>query len=86
VKYYYNSLGQFSPGIQRETGERLQVFRGTYSFPLAYPDLAVPGILYLKRVHAWVFADFGVNRLRVADPQTNRREWQDEGLFSLGAH
>ena len=84
VKYYYGSLVSFPRGYQRETSEHLRVFRCTYSFPLAYPDLAVPGILYLKRVHAWFFADFGVNRLRVADPQTNRREWQEEGLFSLG--
>ena len=84
VKYYYSSLVSFPRGYDRETSERLQVLQSTYSFPVAYPDLSIPGILYLKRMHAWLFTDFGVNRLRVVNPQTNRREWEDEGLFSLG--
>ncbi len=84
MKYYYGSLVSFPRGYQREKSEHLRVFSSTYSFPLAYPDFAIPGILYIKRVHALLFADFGDNRLRVEDPQTNRREWQEENLFSFG--
>lgn len=84
VKYYYSSLLNFPRGYRQRTTERLQVLRSNYLLPLIYPDLSAWGLIYLKRVHANLFADFGMNSLRVLNNQTNSREWQHESLFSWG--
>ncbi len=85
VKYYYGSMVAFPRGYEREPTEQLRVVRSSYSFPLAYPDFAVPSIVYLKRINARVFADAGTNRFRKQDPDTGRPVWQEDELFSWGA-
>ncbi len=85
VKYYYTGVVSFPPGYEREKSDRLRLISGKYSFPFLYPDLSLPGVLYLKRLHAGVFAGGGVNSLRGYNATTRRIEWQDERLFSYGA-
>ncbi len=84
VKYYYSGIAGFPRGYSRETSEKLEVLKSSYLFPLIYPEVTVPGIFYLKRVHAQLFADIGMNRFTVIDQQTGRSEWQKEQLFSWG--
>jgi Tol biopolymer transport system component len=84
VKYSFSGLINIPEGYPRQSGERLQVLKSRYSFPLIYPDLAVPGILYLKRVHGGLFADGGINSYRKAAEGSNRTEWHREELFSWG--
>ena len=83
-KYSFSGLISLPAGYPRQSGERLQVFKSSYSFPLIYPDLAVPGILYLKRVHCGLFADAGINSYRKAVDGPNLKTWHREELFSWG--
>lgn len=84
VKYYYSSLVRFPRGYESERTGRLRLLKTGYSFPLLYPDLSIPGVLYLRRLHGEIFADAGVNRLRVFNQSENRMEWQEEKLLSAG--
>ncbi len=84
VKYYYSGLVDFPRGYPQEASEQLQVLKSGYSFPFLYPDLAVDGILYLKRLHGDLFADFGSNRIHVADNEAGGLKLNEERLFSWG--
>jgi hypothetical protein len=85
VKYYYNSIIGFPRGYPLQTTERLQVVRGSYLFPVLYPDYSIPGILYLKRVNGRLFADAGKNSIRKINQQATGLEWHNENLFSWGS-
>ena len=84
VKYYYPNLVSFPRGYRDEKSEQLNFVKSNYSFPLLYPDLSVSGLIYIKRLHASLFADYGINRVRFVNSDTNRTEWQEEELFSWG--
>ncbi len=84
-KYYFSSLVSFPRGYRDEKSDQLDLVRSSYSFPLAYPDFSVRGLVYIKRVHAGIFSDYGVNRVRVLNSRTNRIEWHEEELFSWGS-
>lgn len=84
VKYYFSDITGFPRGYSGEPGEELLVLRSGYLFPLMYPDFSLPGVLYLKRVNAGLFADAGINGFPVVNEQTGGREWHDDRLFSWG--
>jgi hypothetical protein len=84
VKYSFSGLVNLPEGYPQQSGERLQVLKSRYSFPLLYPDLDVPGILYLKRVHGGLFAGTGVISYRKVVNGSSLNEWQREGMFSWG--
>ena len=83
-RYLYTSMVRFPRGYPRETTESLQIIRNSYSFPFLYPDFNIPGVLYIKRFSADLFADFGINRWTVAANGNLRREEMEERLFSWG--
>jgi len=62
--YYFSSQIQFPRGYTPFTGADLTKFSGTYRAPLFYPDWALGQLLYLKRISADAFYDYGkvVNR------------------------
>jgi hypothetical protein len=84
VKYSFSGLVNMPEGYPRKSSEKLQVVKSRYSFPLLYPDLAVPGILYLKRVYGGLFADAGINSSRKIVNGSRPAEWDREGMFSWG--
>ena len=85
VKYYYANLIRLPRGYSQEASEDLRLLKGSYSFPFLYPDISIPlpGVIYLKRFHAELFAEGGVNGNRV--PGNGTLEWENERLFSWGA-
>jgi hypothetical protein len=58
LKYYIpiNRL-DFPRGYPSAVSSELRTFSVDYAFPLAYPDLALGPVLYLKRLRADVFHD-----------------------------
>jgi hypothetical protein len=85
VKYYYANHVRLPRGYAQEPAENLQLVKGSYSFPFLYPDISVPlpGVIYLKRFHAELFAETGVN-IRRTGTDNGTGEWENETLFSWG--
>ncbi len=59
VKYIYSSNISFSRGYEYKFLKKLLFFTLDYSFPIAYPDLVLGELLYLKRIKGLIFTDLG---------------------------
>ncbi len=84
-KYIYRSILDFPRGFTSSRTERLHVLNADYIFPIIYPDLSIPGILFLKRIRGLVFIDYAINQNRVFNTSLNRLEWRRDDLYSTGA-
>jgi len=56
--YPYSSLLSMPRGYNNIYVEEMMSFKLDYAFPIIYPDLALPSVLYLKRIYSHVFFDF----------------------------
>jgi hypothetical protein len=83
-RYLFVSQLEFPRGYEKARTEILHLLTVDYYLPLAYPDLTIPGILYLKRLRAGLFADMGINQYRLRNSDTNQVEWTQQNLSSLG--
>lgn len=61
---------------------QLTSFTADYAFPLVYPDLSLPPLIYLKRLHAHVFTDFA-RATKYADPENPEMSLRED-LLSYG--
>ncbi|MEN8221904.1 MAG: hypothetical protein ABFR36_01485 [Acidobacteriota bacterium] len=59
VNYIFSSNINFSRGYDFKYIKNLIFASLDYSFPIAYPDLAIGELLYLKRIKGTVFTDLG---------------------------
>lgn len=57
--YYFSSQLLFPRGYTAVTGRELTTMSTSYALPLFYPDWAMGHLLYIKRVSANVFYDYG---------------------------
>jgi len=58
-KYRYSNIVAMPRGYSfLPSGDNATAFRVNYRFPVAYPDAAVGGIAYLKRLRSNIFYDF----------------------------
>ena len=57
--YVFSRLLQFPRGYTYYTGPDLVKLSGTYSVPLLYPDWSLGQFLYIKRIAANGFYDYG---------------------------
>src|ERR1019366_3487368 len=57
--YYFSRQIQFPRGYTYYTGPNLTKLSSTYSVPLLYPDWSVGQLLYIKRIAANAFYDYG---------------------------
>jgi hypothetical protein len=57
INYRFPNLVAYPRGISGRRDQTLLAFYADYAFPLFYPDLSLPGVLYIKRIHANIFAD-----------------------------
>jgi hypothetical protein len=83
VNYYYANLIRLPRGYRREAMSDIRLLRGSYSFPFLYPDLSIPlpGVIYLKRLYADVFAEGGTGSLILNEGSPIQEK---EPLFSWG--
>ena len=56
----FGDIVAYPRGVSGKQDEGLLSFRGTYAFPIAYPDWSVGPVLYLKRIRANLFYDYAV--------------------------
>ena len=53
--YTFSNLSLIAPGFSGYTGNEYKLFYADYKFPIWYPDLSLPGILYIKRLTGTAF-------------------------------
>ncbi len=58
--YKFSDIVSYPRGITDVQDQELVSFKGTYAFPIAYPDWSVGPVLYLKRIRANLFYDYAV--------------------------
>ncbi len=91
--YPYSSLLSIPRGYNNIYIEEMMSFKIDYAFPVIYPDLAIPSVVYLKRVYSHLYFDF-INDLHHADWSSHEStgielytDWHFLGLpavFTLG--
>jgi hypothetical protein len=81
--YYFSNLVTLPRGYPTETRGDMRLLKAGYSFPFLYPDLSfpLPGVIYLRRLHAGLFAEGGTGNIISSDGTGAG----DENLFSWGA-
>jgi hypothetical protein len=84
VKYLYQSLADFPRGFEKRPTEILHSIKSDYYFPVLYPDLNIPGVLYLKRIRGTLYWDYAYNQYRVYNEAANRIDWLGQPLSSGG--
>lgn len=57
--YFFGGLVRTPTGYESHGGGNFVSFLADYRFPLAHPDWNLPGIVYLKRLKAGLFYDYG---------------------------
>lgn len=56
----YTNLIAYPRGYSRLYDRQMAVFKLNYTLPLCYPDVNIPGFIYVKRVYASLFTDMGM--------------------------
>jgi hypothetical protein len=86
VRYYFANIVTLPRGYVQQPGEDLQLLKTSYSFPFLYPDASIPlpGVIYLKRLHATLFADAGKGSMVTVNNDNGIAGSEQESLFSWG--
>lgn len=84
VKYFYRSLVEFPRGFTSVRTETLHSLKSDYFFPILYPDLSIPGIVYLKRIRGSFYYDLAINQFRVLSEDRTYLIWRKANYFSTG--
>jgi len=58
--YKFSDRVSYPRGITGKQDEQLYSFRGTYAFPIAYPDWSIGPVIYMKRIRGALFYDYAV--------------------------
>jgi hypothetical protein len=62
VKYLFSNLVSFPRGYKNMYSRELGLISADYFLPVAYPDLNIWSLLYLKRIRTSLFYDYGSGR------------------------
>ncbi len=58
VKLLLYNRAQLPRGYENIVSENLELFSADYVLPLLYPDLNIPGLIYIKRLRSGIFYDY----------------------------
>jgi hypothetical protein len=59
VKFLYGNRASYPRGYKNIMSRELELYSADYTLPLLYPDLSLSSLLYLKRIRAGLFYDYG---------------------------
>ncbi|HKK61335.1 MAG TPA: hypothetical protein VJ951_02175 [Bacteroidales bacterium] len=83
LKYYMSNNINMPRGIEPFSAMKLSKYSADYVFPMAYPDLNIAHLLYVKRIQGAVWADYMVGKdVLINSPD---RYVTDRSFFSYGA-
>ncbi len=80
-EYWFNNRIPYPRGHDPEIFNNFYTIRSNYELPLIHPDIRIGSFLYIQRVKATVFYDYGYGKLEIAD----RNIEQTKAFNSMGA-
>jgi hypothetical protein len=84
VNYSFPNLIAYPRGITGRNDHRVSVLSADYAFPVMYPDLSLPKVIYLKRVSANLFIDRADTKTLIS-PAEEPSYYNQDVLYSFGA-
>ncbi len=86
--YNFGNEVDFVRGLVAPAYENLYSFRGTYKFPLAYPDWDLNSFMYLKRINLGMFFDYANGKLAATEnhPAINENYYATGLELNVRAH
>ena len=78
LRWLFSSKLAFPRGCITSETYKLISFKSDYTFPIAYPDLAIGPLLYLKRIRGNLFYDVALNSFK------QENHWVNQKLSSRG--
>ncbi len=82
IIYNFGNIIGYPRGISGQNHRRLGTFSADYAFPLLYPDISIPYLLYLKRLRTALFYDHAL--ARPFPERSTKSGMQNETLYSWG--
>jgi hypothetical protein len=76
-KYLYGNFSSLPRGYNEIVSKQIQFLSADYVFPLAYPDLNLSSILYIKRIRGGLFFDYATG------PGNSMYKYSSNGLVPL---
>ncbi len=58
ITYKFGDIVTYPRGVSGKQNQSLMSIRGTYAFPIAYPDWSIGPVIYMKRIRANLFYDY----------------------------
>ncbi len=88
IRYTFPNLISYPRGISGRFDERTYSFSADYAFPLAYPEWTIPSVIYVKRLHINLFADYARATSRVfpaeGEPYREKETLRSAGVDLIG--
>ncbi|TVQ18508.1 MAG: hypothetical protein EA361_01330, partial [Bacteroidetes bacterium] len=82
IIYTFGNIIGYPRGISGQSHRQLRTFSADYAFPLLYPDISIPYLLYLKRLRTSLFYDHAL--AKPFPERNNPSAIQSETLYSWG--
>jgi hypothetical protein len=70
--------------MSRQRTEKLVKLYGDYVFPIAYPDLSIGPLVYVKRIRGALFADLAINQYNTYTQNSSLLRTTKEEFYSFG--
>ncbi len=83
IIYSFGNIISYPRGVTGQSHRTLSSFNIDYAFPILYPDISLPYLLYLKRIRGYVFHDFA-RAVDFPDSQTDNRVFSSSGFGLSG--
>jgi hypothetical protein len=78
--YWFPNRMPYPRGVRGRTFQQFYTFRTNYEFPLLYPDLGIGPWLYIQRIKANLFYDYGSGKTDVINMKTGL-QWQSSQQY-----
>lgn len=84
-KYKYSDFYIYPRGYSTPLSDQFKSIHFNYGIPVAYPDIGFGGLIYVKRIKANLFYDYGVGELKNNNfkPELNSVNYKSTGVELL---
>lgn len=79
-EHFFNNRMPYPRGYPARTFEDFYVARSNYDLPLIYPDLSIGPFLYIQRVKATLFYDYGFGKTDVVGYIPTQQSYNSTGI------
>ncbi len=83
-EYWFNNRMPYPRGHLTNVFEDFYTIRSNYDLPLLHPDLKIGPFLYIQRIKAKIFYDYGIGKTNVINNETNLSWERSQSFQSTG--